>query len=89
MIHNRGAGESAGCMSTTVTTVTTTTILTFGSALGLMLTLALIAFLVAKELATADESPATVRWGKVLNVGVVPLLVSFVCIVGVKLAALM
>ena len=76
-------------MSTTVTTtVTTTTIITFGFALGLMLTLALIGLLVVKELVTANEGTRSIRWGRILNVGIVPLLVSFVCIVAVKFVAL-
>lgn len=77
-------------MTTTVTTtVTTTTILTFGFALGVLLTLALIGLLVAKELVTAGEGVRAVRWGRVLNVGIVPLLVSFLCIVAVKLVAVL
>ncbi len=75
-------------MTTTVTTtVTTTTILTFGAALGLMLTVALIAFLVVKELISASEGHRFAHWGRMLNVGIVPLLVSFLCIVGVKIAS--
>lgn len=75
-------------MTTTVTTtVTTTTIVTFGAALGLMLTLALIALLVIKELVTAAADARTLRWGRILSIAILPLLVSFICIVGVKLAA--
>jgi hypothetical protein len=75
-------------MTTTVTTtVTTTTILTFGAALSLLLTIALIAFLVIKEVTSAYKGENFVRWGRALNVGIFPLLVSFLCIVGVKVVS--
>jgi hypothetical protein len=75
-------------MSTTVTTtVTTTTILQFGFALGLLLTVALIGLLVTRELVTAGADGHALRWGRVLNVGIVPLMVSFVCLVAVKVMA--
>ncbi len=73
-------------MTTVTTTVTTTTVITFGAALGLMLTLTLIALLVMKEVASAGNSTRAIRWGRVLNIGILPLLVSLVCIMGVKIA---
>jgi hypothetical protein len=76
-------------MSTTVTTtVTTTTIITFGFALGVMLTLALIGLLVARELTATGDGARAIRWKRVLNVGIIPLLVSFVFIVAVQVASL-
>ena len=75
-------------MTTTVTTVTVSTVTVMGltAALGVIVTLTLIGLLVAKELASATPGERGVHWGRVLNIGVVPLLLSFLVIVGVKLA---
>lgn len=73
-------------MSTTVTTVTTVAMMSFGLALGVILTLALIGLLVVRELMTAREGRSALRWGRVLNIGIVPLLVSFAFILAVKVA---
>jgi len=74
-------------MTTTVTTVTVSTVTVMGvaAALGLITTLALVALLISKEIATAIPGESGVRWGRTLNIGIVPLLVAFVFIVGVKM----
>lgn len=78
-------------MTTTVTavTVSTVTALGFTAALGLITTLTLIAFLVSKEVATAAHGERNIRWGRSLNIGVVPLLIAFAVIVAVKLAEIL
>ncbi len=75
-------------MTTTITTVTTTVTTATGviAGLGLVATLILIALLISKELATATSGGASVRWGRSLNLGIVPLLFAFAVIVAVKLA---
>lgn len=75
-------------MTTTVTTVTvsTVTVLGLAAALGVIVTLTLVGLLVAKELVSATPGERGVRWGHTLNVGVIPLLISFLVIVGVRLA---
>ena len=74
-------------MTTTVTTVTVSTVTVIGvaAALGLITTLTLIALLISKEIATALPGERGVRWSRTLNIGVVPLLVAFAVIVGVKM----
>ena len=74
-------------MTTTVTTVTISTVTVIGvaAALGLITTLTLIALLISKEIATAVPGERGVRWSRTLNIGVVPLLVAFAVIVGVKM----
>ena len=75
-------------MTTTVTTATisTVTMMGFGVALGVMLTVSLIALLVGRELASASDSSRGARMARVLNVGMVPLLASFALILAVKIA---
>lgn len=78
-------------MTTTVTTTTVTTVTAMGltAALGVMATLALIAFLVFKEVSSASTSEHAIRWGRVLNIGIAPLLVAFAVIVAVKVTQVM
>lgn len=75
-------------MTTTVTTVTVSTVTVLGvaAALGVIITLTLVGLLVAKELASATPGERGVRWSHALNVGVIPLLLAFLVIVGVRLA---
>jgi hypothetical protein len=64
-------------MISTVTTTTVSTVTTavgIAASLGLMAVLTLIAFLVAKELADVDGRPRLRVLGRVLNVGIIPLL---------------
>ena len=84
---------------TTVTTTTTTTASTVTTAtsmiagFGLVATITLIVLLIAKELAGAASENSSAReftlpgaLDRVLNVGIVPLLMVFVSIVVVKVA---
>lgn len=75
--------------TTTASTVTTTTSLVTG--VGMIATITLIAMLIAKELAGAvpvnSSAPELILPGaldRVLNVGIIPLLMVFVSIVLVK-----
>ena len=67
--------------TTTVSTVTTT-ILT--GSLTLIAILTLLVLLIQKELVTTSESRTAVIVGRVLNVGIIPLLMGFGMIVVVK-----
>jgi hypothetical protein len=68
----------------TTTTVTIVTTVALAASLGLVATLTLLALLVQKELVTATASARAQVWGRVLNIAIVPLLMGFVLIVGVK-----
>jgi hypothetical protein len=73
-------------MISTVTTTTVTTIAMFatGGALAVVGILLLLTMLVQKELSSAAESRFAQALNRVLTVGIVPLVVAFVFIVGVK-----
>jgi hypothetical protein len=68
--------------TTTVSTVTSTA--GFAASLGLIAVLALISLLVAKELASATDAPRLQRFGRGLNVAIIPLLMVFTAIVAAK-----
>lgn len=82
------------CVTTTVdamiSSITTTTVSTitstpgFVASLGLIAVLALISFLVAKELASATDAPRLQRFGQGLSVAIIPLLMVFTAIVAAK-----
>lgn len=77
-----------------ISTVTVTTITTITSiaALGLTATISvaavitLIAFLTTKELASSGRSSSSMRIGRYLSIGIIPLLMAFAVVVGVKIA---
>jgi hypothetical protein len=73
-------------MISTVTTTTVTTVATFANAgsLAVFGIVLLLTFLVQKELASASEGRFASMLSRVLNVAIVPLFVSFVFIVAVK-----
>ena len=73
-------------MISTVTTTTVTTIATFatGGSLAVVGILLLLTLLVQKELSSASEGRFALALNRVLTVGIVPLAVAFVFIVGVK-----
>ncbi|KAA3665515.1 MAG: hypothetical protein DWQ04_00240 [Chloroflexi bacterium] len=79
-------------MISTVTTTTITTISTYALAASLQLVaiLALLVFLIQKEVFSFTSGPRAKSLGtvlsKVLNIAIVPLLVSFIFIVIVKVA---
>jgi hypothetical protein len=74
-----------------VSSITTTTVSTVTSTAGFAASLALIALLVlfsllaAKEFASATEGSRAQRFGRGLNVAVIPLLMVFTAIVVAKL----
>ena len=68
--------------TTTVSTVTTT--VGMAASLGLIAVLTLIVFLVAKELAGADDRPRLQLLSRALNVAIFPLLIVFTAIVVAK-----
>ena len=70
---------------TTSTVVTVTTVAIAGS-LTLIGICALLAFLIQKELTTATEGRFARAFGRALNIGIAPLLITFVLIVVVKVA---
>jgi hypothetical protein len=74
-------------MISTVTTTTVTTVAAFatGGALAVVGVLLLLTLLVQKELSSASESRFALALNRVLNVAIVPLLLAFVFIVGVKI----
>lgn len=76
-------------MTTTVTTtVTTVTVLGLGAVLGGILTVALIAFLIGRELTGASDSERARQWRRGSLVAILPLVLSFTLIVGTKVAAI-
>jgi hypothetical protein len=77
-----------------ISTVTTSTIATVtatgvAAGLGLIAVLALLALLVVRELAGASTQPALQRAGRVLVVGIAPLLLAFAAIVVVRVVGLL
>ena len=68
--------------TTTVSTITSTE--AFAASLGLIAVLALTSLLVAKELASATDAPWVQRFGRGLNVAIIPLLMVFTAIVAAK-----
>jgi site-specific recombinase len=70
----------------TTSTVTTVTTVAIAGSLALIGIITLLALLVQKELTTATESRFARALSRALNIGIVPLLMSFVLIVAVKVA---
>lgn len=70
--------------TTTVSAVTSTAV--FATSLGLIAVLALISFLMARELASVTDAPRLQRFGRGLNVAIIPLLMVFTAIVAAKVA---
>ena len=58
-----------------------------GATVALMVTVALIVLLIAREMVTCAPGTATIRVRKALNVVVVPLFICFMAIVVIKLAS--
>jgi hypothetical protein len=77
-------------MTTTLTaTVITNAALGPTSSIGLLMTLLLLALLIAKEISAAMPVQYDIRWGRVLTIGSAPLLVSVVISIGVRLMAVL
>jgi hypothetical protein len=58
------------------------------SSTSLLLTFALIGLLLARELVLVDGTPSATSWGRILNVGIVPLLIGFAFLVAVRTAVI-
>jgi hypothetical protein len=70
----------------TTSTVTTVTSVALAGSITLMVVLALLAFLIHKEILSVASDARGKALNKVLNVAVVPLVISFVFIAVVKVA---
>ena len=90
-LTNRLFGATKNC-SVMVSSITTTTVSTitstagFAASLGLIAVLVLISLLVAREFASTTDAPRVKRFGRGLNVAIIPLLIVFTAIVAAKLA---
>ena len=72
-------------MISTVTTTITVATLTAGAALGAMSTVLLIFLLASKEIVSAETRQPLKAFGRVLTIGILPLLISFTLIVSLKI----
>ena len=70
--------------TSTISTITSTAGIATG--LGLIAVLALVSFLIAKELVGTGDNPKLLRLSRFLNVAIVPLLVVFTTIVAARVA---
>ena len=71
-------------MISTVTTTITVATLSAGAALGAMSTVLLIFLLASKEMVSADTRKSLKALGRALDIGILPLLISFALIVSFK-----
>ncbi len=71
-------------MISTVTTTITVATLSAGAALGALSTVLLILLLASKEMVTADTRQTLKALGRALDIGILPLLISFALIVSFK-----
>ena len=71
-------------MISTVTTTITVATLTVGATLGAMSTVLLIFLLASKEMVDADTRQTLKTFGRALNIGILPLLISFALTVSFK-----
>lgn len=79
---NTDAVVISSITTTTVSAITSTE--AFAVSLGLIAVLALISLLVAKELVTGTDTPRLQRFGRGLNVAIIPLLMVLTAIVAAK-----
>ena len=71
---------------TTVTSITTITALGITGAISIAAAITLILLLSTKELAGTTGSSTPLRIAKFISIGIVPLVMAFAVIVGVKIA---
>jgi hypothetical protein len=71
-------------MVSTVTTATVVTVTTIASSLALIGICTLLALLIQKELIAGSKGRFAHALGRVLNMGIIPLLIAFILIVAVK-----
>ncbi len=72
-------------MITTVTTVTTIAALGLTAAISVAAVATLMVFLATRELASASNSPLSLRIARFASIGVLPLVITFAAIVVVKI----
>ena len=72
-------------MISTVTTTITVATLSAGAMLGAMSTVLLIFLLASKEMVDADTRQTLRMLGRTLNIGILPLLISFALTVSFKI----
>ena len=72
-------------MISTVTTTVTVATLAAGAALGTLAVSLLIFLLATKEIVTADTRRSLKVFGRSLDIGILPLLISFALIVAFKI----
>ena len=68
----------------TTTTISTVTTLSLAGSFALAAIITLLVLLIQKEVTTASRQRVARAFGRVLNIGIIPLLVVFVFIVAVK-----
>ena len=71
---------------TTISTITTIAALGMVAALSMAATVTLIAFLATKELVSTRGDGSSQRIGRFLNVGIIPLLMTFIAVVAITIA---
>ncbi|GAH64379.1 unnamed protein product [marine sediment metagenome] len=72
-------------MISTVTTTVTVATLAAGATFGAISTVLLILLLASKEMVDTDTRQTLQAFGKALNIGILPLLISFTLIVTFKI----
>ena len=70
----------------TTSTVTTGATATFAASLALVAIISLLIFLIQKEVLSASSNDGAKAMSRVLNIAIVPLILSFLFIVVVKVA---
>ncbi len=75
--------------TTTVTTVTAIAAMGLTAALSIAATVLLISFLATKELAGAGGSGFSLRVARFITIAIVPLVITFVVIIGVAIAGVL
>lgn len=61
----------------TTTTVTTVTSITLMASMALLMIVVLLILLIQKEIITVSDNQRLQAWGRIINVAIVPLLLSF------------
>jgi hypothetical protein len=69
----------------TITTISTIAALGLTATVSIVAAVALIVFLSGRELASARGGSTSMRVGRYLSVGIIPLLMAFAAFVGVKI----
>lgn len=73
----------------TTTTVTTVTSIAMMASMALLAIIILLVLLIQKEIVTVSENPRLQSWGKIINIAIIPLLLSFAFIATVTVAGVL